>query len=201
MYHGSIINYGKIHTPLLLFLLAGLCCLNIADTCVHIDRVLFESKFINPRRACTAGITVVSLCVCLSVTAVTATYLVRKAKVRYHMVLYSDLQICNMWLSLKTLLSKVMALFAYHYCLPRSLASSRWTEETAVSSFLDEECVCSLIVPVNDWLITKLLSLLSCMCLASWPASLAHVVPLHIACKVHSCGYSSFRTLNMLLAS
>ena len=117
---------------------------------MHIDRVPFESKFINTRCACAAGVTVVSLYVCLSVTTLTATYLVRKAKVRYHMVLYGVLQICNVWLLLKTLLSKVMALFAYYYCLPRSLASSRWTEETAVSSFLDEECVCSLIVPVND---------------------------------------------------
>ena len=78
-----------------------------------------------PRHACTAGVTVVSLCVCWSVSALTATYLIRKGKVRYHMVLYSVLQICNMWLSLKTLLSKVMALFAYHYCLPRSLTSAQ----------------------------------------------------------------------------
>ena len=105
---------------------------------------------IKPWRACAAGIVVVSLCVCLSVTALTATYLVCKAKVRYHMVLYGVLQICNVWLSLKTLLSKVMALFAYHYCLPCSLTSSRWTEETALSSFLDEKCVHSSSAPVND---------------------------------------------------
>ena len=67
------------------------------------------------------------------------------------MVIYDVLQICNVWLSLKVLLSKVMALFAYHYCLPRSLTSSRWTEETAVSS---EECVRSSIAPVNNWPIT-----------------------------------------------
>ena len=96
-------------------------------------------------------VTVVSLCVCLSVTTLTATYIVCKAEVRYHnMVLYGVLQICNVWLSLKTLLSKVMALFAYHCCLPRSLTSSPWTEEIAVSSFLDEECIRSSIAPVND---------------------------------------------------
>ena len=93
---------------------------------------------------CAARVTVVSLTVCvcvctvsvcLSVTTLTATYLVCKTKVRYHRVLYGVLQTCNVWISLKMLRSKVMALFAYHRCLPHSLKSSRWTEETAVSSF------------------------------------------------------------------
>ena len=77
----------------------------------------------------------VCVCVCLSATALTATYLVCKAKVRHHRVIYGVLQIYNVWISLKTLRSKVMALFAYHRCLPYSLKSSRWTEEPAVSSF------------------------------------------------------------------
>ena len=82
---------------------------------------------------------VVSLSVCLSVTALTATNFVCKAKVRYHRVLHDVLQTCNVWISLKRIRSKVMALFAYHRCLPRSLKSSRWTKDTAASSFLDEE--------------------------------------------------------------
>ena len=94
--------------------------------------------------ACAARVTVVSLSVCvsicLSVTVLTATYLICKAKVRYHRVLYGVLQICNVWTLLKKLRSKVMALFAYHCCLPHSLKRSRWTEETAVSCFQDEEC-------------------------------------------------------------
>ena len=52
----------------------------------------------------------VCVCVCLSVTALTTTYLVCKAKVRYHRVLYGVLQICNMLIQLRTLRSKVMAL-------------------------------------------------------------------------------------------
>ena len=78
--------------------------------------------------ACARG-TVVTLCVCvcvcvyLSVTALTATYIILKSKVRYQRGLHGVLNICNVWLSLKTLCSKVMASFAYHGCLPRSLHS------------------------------------------------------------------------------
>ena len=78
--------------------------------------------------ACARG-TVVGLCVCvyLSVTALTATYIILKSKVRYHRGLHGVFNICNVWLSLKTLYSKVMASFTYHGCLPRSLTSSRRT--------------------------------------------------------------------------
>ena len=93
-----------------------------------------------PRYMCSEGYssqfdcTCECVCVCLSVTVLAATYLVCKAKVRYHRVLNGVLQICNVGISLKTLHSKVMVLFAYHHRLPQSLKSSRWTEETAVSS-------------------------------------------------------------------
>ena len=40
------------------------------------------------------------------------------------------------WLSLKTLRSRVMASFAGHCCLSRSLMNFRWTNETAMASFL-----------------------------------------------------------------
>ena len=86
--------------------------------------------------ACARG-TVVSLCVCvcvcmcmcvyLSVTTLTAAYIILKSKVRYHRGLHGVLNICNVWLSLKTLCSKVMASFTYHGCLPHSLTSSRRT--------------------------------------------------------------------------
>ena len=82
----------------------------------------------------------VCVCVCLSVTALTTTYLICKAKVRYHRVLYGVLQICNMLIQLRTLRSKVMALLAYHCCLPYSLMSYLWIEEIAVGSFQNEEC-------------------------------------------------------------
>ena len=91
-----------------------------------------DCDVINPQRMRSKGYSSQFVCVCVSVTTLTATYLVYKAKVRYHRVLYGVLQICNVWISLKTLCSKVMALFAYHRC---SLKSSRWTEETAVVLF------------------------------------------------------------------
>ena len=55
----------------------------------------------------------VCMCVvCVStVTALTATYIILKSMVRYHRGLHGVLNICNVWLSLKTLCSKVMALF------------------------------------------------------------------------------------------
>ena len=63
----------------------------------------------------------VCVCVYLSVTALTATYIILKSKVRYHRGLHGVLNICNVWLSLKMLYSKVMASFTYHGYLPRSL--------------------------------------------------------------------------------
>ena len=64
--------------------------------------------------ACAARVTIVNLSVGLSVTALTATNFVCKAMVRYHRVLHDVLQIYNVWISLKTLRSKVMALFVSH---------------------------------------------------------------------------------------
>ena len=45
-------------------------------------------------------VTVVSLCVCvqiLSVTVLSATYMIFESNLRYHRVLYGILQICNGW--------------------------------------------------------------------------------------------------------
>ena len=60
-----------------------------------------DQVFINPRPACAAGFTVVSLCVCVCLS----TYLVCKAKVRrYHKLLWFFMEFCryaNVWLSLK----------------------------------------------------------------------------------------------------
>ena len=73
---------------------------------------------------CTLGVCV---SVYLSVTTLTATYNILKSKVRYHGVLHDVLNICNVWLSLKPLCSKVMASFTCHACLPCSLTSSQRT--------------------------------------------------------------------------
>ena len=65
--------------------------------------------------------------VCLSITALTATYLICKAKVRYHRILYGVLQICNVWISLKTLVQKLwrylLTTAAFH--IPEELSMDR----------------------------------------------------------------------------
>ena len=91
---------------------------------------------VNPRRmregygswfVCVCVYVCVCVCVYLSVTALTATYIILKSKVRYHRDLHGVLNICNVWLPLKALYSKVMASFTYHGCLLRSLTSSQQT--------------------------------------------------------------------------
>ena len=87
--------------------------------------------------ACAARVTVVSLCVCvcvyLSVTALTATYLICKAKVVSQGSLwrFTDLRRVDF--------AKNASFNSYGVIclppLPSTLQSSRWTEETAVSSF------------------------------------------------------------------
>ena len=77
----------------------------------------------------------VCVCVCLSVITKSAAYLVCTSKTRCHRVLYGVFKVFVMWLSLKTLRSRVLASFADCHCLPRFLMSSQWTEETAIASF------------------------------------------------------------------
>ena len=59
-----------------------------------------------------AVVTVVVLCVCLSVTMLAATYLGYMSKVRQYRLSSRLLKICIMWTSLKTFRSGDMALFA-----------------------------------------------------------------------------------------
>ena len=87
--------------------------------------------------------------VCLSVTALAATYPVCKSIVRCYKVPYGVSNLCIVWISLKTLCSPVLASFAYNRCPPRSLRSSRWTGRTALGSFKDTKCVVSATAPVN----------------------------------------------------
>ena len=52
--------------------------------------------------------------VCLSVTALAATYLVCKSKVRCYKFPYGVSNLCILWISLKTHCSPVLASFAYN---------------------------------------------------------------------------------------
>ena len=74
-------------------------------------------RFINPRRACAARVTVLSLSVCVrvseSVTSLTATPLMHRYKVRYESNANALLKVFDSWISLKILCSKVTALFAH----------------------------------------------------------------------------------------
>jgi hypothetical protein len=54
------------------------------------------------------------------------------------------------WLSLKTLCSRVLASFTGHRRLSCFLASFRWTMETAMTSFQLEEYVWSAIDPTRQ---------------------------------------------------
>ena len=75
------------------------------------------SAIINPRRACAARVTVLSLSVCAcvseSVTSLTATPLTHRYKVRYESNANALLKVFDSWISLKILCSKVTALFAH----------------------------------------------------------------------------------------
>ena len=70
-------------------------------------RLYVQCLVINPRRMREAyGSWFVCVCACvyLSVTVLTATYIILKSKVRYHRGLHGVLNICNVWLSLKRLM-------------------------------------------------------------------------------------------------
>ena len=60
---------------------------------------------------------------------------------KFYRVLYGVFNVFTVWLSLKTLRSRVLAPFAGHRYLPRSLASFRRTNETAMASFQLENYV------------------------------------------------------------
>ena len=72
---------------------------------------------INPRRACAARVTVLSLsvsvCVCESVTSLTAMPLTHRYKGRYESKANAVLKVFDSWILLKILCSKVTALFAH----------------------------------------------------------------------------------------
>ena len=76
---------------------------NISDAHIIILCVL-----INPRRM-RRRVTVVILCVCVSVTMLAATYLVYTSQVRFRRVLYGIFKVLVVWLSLKMLRSRVLA--------------------------------------------------------------------------------------------
>ena len=80
-------------------------------------------------------VTVVIVCVCVCVTELAATYFVYTLKVWCHQAFYAALHVCIVWISLKSLCSKVLARFTNHLCLLHFLVNSRWTKETAMASF------------------------------------------------------------------
>ena len=70
--------------------------------------------------------------VCLSVTTKSAAYLVFMSQTKFY---YGVFNVFTIWLSLKTLRSRVLTSFAGHHCFPRSLVSFRQPNETAMASF------------------------------------------------------------------
>ena len=148
-----------------------------------------------------------------SVTTLTATYIILKSKVRYHRDLHGVLNICNVWLSLKTLCSKVMASSSYLPWLPSTLPdelstdirnSSRFLSRQRVSTFNNSFCKItdsSLFSP------KELLSFLAYFCTrGTWLA--AHCLACTrdtashyaITCNLHYCGYSILQSSGVLVA-
>ena len=72
-------------------------------------------------------VTVVVLCVCLSVNSLTATYLVCELQGRCYMILHGVSNACIVWISLKTLCSPVLAAFADSKLLDFARASDSMT--------------------------------------------------------------------------
>ena len=70
--------------------------------------IIILCVLINPRRM-RRRVTVVILCVCVSVTMLAATYLVYTSQVRFRRVLYGIFKVLVVWLSLKMLRSRVLA--------------------------------------------------------------------------------------------
>ena len=72
---------------------------------------------INPRRACAARVTVLSLSVCVcvseSVTSLTAMPFTYRYKGRYESIANAVLKVFDSWILLKILCSKVTAIFAH----------------------------------------------------------------------------------------
>ena len=91
----------------------------------------------------------VCVCICLSVTTLAAAYLVYTLKARCHRIFYGVFKVFVVWLSLKTLCSKVLVSFADHHCLLYSVTSSQWTKETALAYFQLEECVQLMTAPIT----------------------------------------------------
>jgi hypothetical protein len=86
----------------------------------------------------------VCLSVCVSVTTRSAAYFIFMSKTKFCRGLYDVLKVFIMWLSVKTLHSRVLASFAGHRRLPRSLAKFRWTKETAIWLLFNSKSIYSV---------------------------------------------------------
>ena len=111
---------------------------------------------LNPwRMRCRVTVVILCVCVCvclsvcLSIAAKSAAYLVFTLQTKFYRVLYGVFNVFTVWLSLKTLCSRVLASFAGHRCLPRSLASFQWTNEIAMASFQLEKYTWLVIDPTT----------------------------------------------------
>ena len=94
-------------------------------------------------------VTVIVLSVCVSTTELAASYLVHLLKVGCHSAFCTDLNICIVWISLKTLCSKGLVTFNDNLCLLHFLTSSRWTKVIVVAPFQKDQCVGLLIALVT----------------------------------------------------
>ena len=87
---------------------------------------------------------------CVSVTTKSAAYLVFTSQSKFYRVLYGLFNVFTICLSLKTLRSRVLAPFASHRYLPRSVASFLRTNETSMASFQLEKYIWFVIDPTTQ---------------------------------------------------
>ena len=96
----------------------------------HANTPMAKEIIINPRRM-RRRVTVVVLCVCLSVclsvNSLTATYLVCELQGRCYMILHGVSNACIVWISLKMLCSPVLAAFPDSKLLDFARASDSMT--------------------------------------------------------------------------
>ena len=129
--------------------------------------------------------------VCQSVTTKSAAYLVFTSQTKFYRVLYGVFNVFTVWLSLKTLRSRVMASFAGQpFSLPGELSTAKRDSDDFFSTRLlrsNNTTGSSLIV--LHWQ-RSFLAVSACYKMLTQHYTRDTAGHYAIACNVHSCGYS-----------
>ena len=97
------------------------------------------------------------MCVCLSVTTKSAAYLNFMSQTKLYRVLYGVFNVFTVWLSLKTLRSRILAPFGGHVLPPSSLPDELSTDKRYSDGFFSIRKVYMVTYRANNmtaWFIT-----------------------------------------------